>query len=271
MTRKPNFLDHEELASIHKLHREGKLDKAAKILLREELIPASVWQRVIESASITQQIGQQLAEINRINFSIDFSHIYATLNNIDTSSMRRAFNVSSEVVKLMQSLDVWQESYFQEIVKITDSLNEVTRRVSADLAAFQLAFQDIISSDIISDLIKLWEETEDAKEAFREAGWPITPSMTKQVKDRVVELHKQGKTGYASQVILGYYRRKNYQNLKLAIESWENHSLFKPRMHIIQDAFEAHCSGLYTLSVPALLPLVEGILLVLTFSVGSSV
>ena len=44
------------------------------------------------------------------------------------------------------------------------------------------------------------------------------------------------------------------------VESWRAHPLFESRMHIIDDALAAHKSKMYTLSVPALLPLVEGIL-----------
>jgi hypothetical protein len=224
-----------------------------------ELFNQSVLQQAVEAASIGQRFSQQLAELNRINFSIDIPRIYTALR-VDTSSLMRAFDVSSEIVRFTQSISVWQEAYTQQIAEMTRSLDAVSQRFTADLAAFRLAFQNIVSSDIISDLIKLLQENEDAAEAFRETGWPIAPSMPKQLKDRVVKLHKQGKTRYASQTILGYYRRNHHHNLTLTVESWQEHPLFAPRMHIIQRALEAHCNGNYILSIPALLPLVEGIL-----------
>jgi len=225
-----------------------------------ELFSQSALQQVVESAFPRQQLSQQLADLNRINFSIDIPKIYTALRVIDTSSLMRAFDVSSEIVKFTQSISGWQEAYSQQIAEIARNLDVISQRFTADLTAFRIAFQEIVSSGIINDLKLLQQESEDAAEAFKETGWPIAPSMPKQLKDRVVELHKNDRTRYASQTILGYYRRNNHRNLKLTIESWQSHPLFVPRMHIIHDALDAHCNGNYTLSIPALLPLIEGIL-----------
>jgi hypothetical protein len=59
---------------------------------------------------------------------------------------------------------------------------------------------------------------------------------------------------------MGYYQRDNYKYLIEAVQSWESHPLFVPRMHILKDALQAHCRGLYTLSVPALINQIEGVL-----------
>ena len=56
-----------------------------------------------------------------------------------------------------------------------------------------------------------------------------------------------------------YYQRQNHEQLINAVQEWESNHLFAPRMHIVKDALNAHCNGTYTLSIPALLPLIEGI------------
>ena len=84
--------------------------------------------------------------------------------------------------------------------------------------------------------------------------------MNRELRERVVLLHQQNKTRYISQVILGYYHKNNFEKLKGAIATWETNSLFSSRMHIFRAALKAHCEGTYTLSVPALLPQIEGIL-----------
>lgn len=225
-----------------------------------ESLSESLRYQVAEASSVSQQFGQHLAELNRASFSVGIPRTYTALTVVDTRSLMHAFDTSREIVKLAQSISVWREAHTQQIAEITRGLDSVSRRFAADLAAFRLAFQNIVSSGIISDLIELVRENQDAAEAFREAGWPIAPSMPKELKDRVVELHQQGKTRCASQPILGYYRRSDHHNLKLTVESWRVHPLFIPRMHIIESALEAHCSGNYALSIPALLPLIEGIL-----------
>ncbi len=223
------------------------------------LFNRSTLQQVAEAASISQRFSQQLAELNRINFSIHIPEIYASLQ-IDTSSLLCALDMSNEILKMTQAISVWRESYTQQIAEMTRSFDVISRRLTADFVAFRLSFQNIVSSDIISDLIRLVQENTGAAEAFKEAGWPIAPSMPKQLKDRVVALYQHGKTRYTSQTIMGYYRRNNYQNLVSAVERWQDHPLFAPRMHIIKDTLRAHCNGNYTLSIPTLLPQIEGIL-----------
>ena len=114
--------------------------------------------------------------------------------------------------------------------------------------------------EIFRGFEKIIEENERAVEAFRHAGWPIAPSMPKDLIARITELDAEGKTRFASQVIMSYYKRQNYKNLNSMVDGWETHPLFVPRMHIVKDALAAHCNGQYTLSIPALLPLIEGVL-----------
>jgi len=45
------------------------------------------------------------------------------------------------------------------------------------------------------------------------------------------------------------------------IENWAKNPYFDKRQKIIEDALDAHIDGKYTLSIPALLPMVEGILI----------
>ncbi len=62
------------------------------------------------------------------------------------------------------------------------------------------------------------------------------------------------------QIIVDYYEKENFSNLKSMIDDWRENPYFSNRMHIITDVLEAHIDGKFTLSIPALLPLVEGIL-----------
>ena len=160
---------------------------------------------------------------------------------IDFSSIL-PIGLNLPVLELIQSV--------QETQKIlSDSISSI---VSGALAGFD------------SPVFKLLEEQMDLDEetvkAFQKTGWAIAPSMPKSLLKRVVELHKSDKEKFTSQVIIGYYHRKTFQNLKDMVLSWQSHSLFTSRMHIFHDALEAHVKGQYTLSVPALMPQIEGIL-----------
>lgn len=100
----------------------------------------------------------------------------------------------------------------------------------------------------------------DSVEAFKNARWPISYSLPEDIRRRVVELDKSGKARQASKIIIGFYHRNDFQNLKQMVSRWNLHKFFIPRMEIFNDALISHCRKEYTLSVPALVPQIEGIL-----------
>lgn len=59
---------------------------------------------------------------------------------------------------------------------------------------------------------------------------------------------------------MGYFHRDTYANLKSMVDRWDDNKLIAPRMRIIRRALQAHCDKDYLLSVPALIPQIEGIL-----------
>lgn len=215
-----------------------------------------------QQKSILVQFVQQLNKphfVNQINLSTLVPDIYSAIPKIDTSSLVRAFDVSNEISKLFLGT-TWQETFAQQVNEFTLGLDTVTKRISIDISAFRLALDSIITLGIFGDLQGLIQFDEDAMEAFNAAGWSIAPSMGRELRERVVELFKQKKTRYISRVIMGYYHRNEYENLDSMVDSWRDHDLFIPRMHIIGDALDAHRNGKHTLSVPTLLPQIEGIL-----------
>jgi len=208
-----------------------------------------------KTASISQRIIEQFSRL-----TVPVPVVDLKLPAIDTSSWVRALDVSDSIVKLVQPVFEVQEALAKQVHEMTRGLDDITRRISADLAAAALSVQQTISLGVFDDLIQLLQAHQDAAEAFKAAGWPIAPSMPFELREHVVTMHKHGKTRYISRTIIGYYQRNNHQHLIETVDSWESHPLFAPRMHILQDALQAHCRGLYTLSVPALIPQIEGVL-----------
>ncbi len=96
---------------------------------------------------------------------------------------------------------------------------------------------------------------------FREAGFWVCPSMTLELLNELWVMFDAGSLdAEALKVALcQFYREDNYEYLRSAVNGWRSHALFEPRMPIFEDALTAHMRGMYTLSVPALLPHVEGI------------
>ncbi len=216
---------------------------------------SKMFREIGRTASINQQIIEQFS---KPTFPVPVFDLQ--LPAIDTSSWARALDVSDSIVELVQPVFEVPEALAKEVEDITRGLDDITRRMSTYLAAAALSVQQTISLGVLHDLRQLILAHRDAGEAFKAAGWPIAPSMPLKLRERVVTMHKQAKTRYISRTIMGYYQRNNHQHLIETIESWRSHPLFAPRMHILEDALQAHCRGLYTLSVPTLIPQIEGVL-----------
>jgi hypothetical protein len=152
----------------------------------------------------------------------------------------------------------------QNISDIQDSIKPIAKSVF-DLSSLGVSksLRDLtltLKSILDSPFFKQYRFDKETLDAFRDAGWPVAPSMSPSLRKRIVELHHQGKRKFASQVIIGYYHRNSYKILRKTVESWKEHRLFIPRMHILNSALDAHCRKQYILSVPSLLPQIEGIL-----------
>jgi hypothetical protein len=227
-------------------------------------------QLIIKSVGL-EQLQQPIAEMALVSkgFETQLSNIAQTIAQslsklavpaLDWMQLAEAMQVSSAIANLVQPATIINAELVQQIQSISQGLDDAVRAATANLAAVDVARRMFEQLEVFKNLHELIEEEETAAEAFHAAGWPIAPSMPKTLIRRVVKLHQEGKSRYVSQAIIGYYRRNNYSPLVEVVQRWRNHPLFALRTHIIEDALWAHRQGKYTLSVPALIAQVEGIM-----------
>jgi len=188
---------------------------------------------------------------------LSISNSIVSLYERDLSAFTEALSKSIEICKITQ---IATEAISPQITQFLSSMDSFTRTVTSDLAALRIAFESVRDSDAIRRLGEQLELDEKTVEAFNAANWPISPSMPGSLRKRVVAMYQEGKAGYATQTILGHYRKSNNKHLIDMVNTWRAHPLFGPRMHIIEDALRAHREGRFALSVPALIPQIEGIL-----------
>ena len=234
-------------------------DDLEKSLSQSAALGEIVRQQNAMLASIGKQLSEYVSSANLFNFSIQIPDIYSSLK-IDTAEWAKAVEISSGVFDSIKTLRVWSDVYTEQIQSLTKSLSFVGKRIAADFAAMNLSALNLGSLGIFDRLAEILEYHKGSAEAFKAAGWTIAPSMSRELREKVVLLHQQNKTRSISQVILGYYHRNDFEKLKAAVGTWETNPLFASRVHIFRAALKAHCEGTYTLSVPALLPQIEGIL-----------
>ena len=235
------------------------LDDLAKSMSQYAAIGEIANRQNAMLASIGKQLSEYISSANLFNFSIEIPDIYSSLK-INTAEWTKAVEISSDVFDSIKTLSTWSGVYTEQIQSLTESLSFVGKRIAADFAAMNLSALNLSSLGIFDRLAELVEYHKGSAETFKAAGWTIAPSMSRELREKVVLLHQQNKTRYISQVILGYYHKNGFEKLKGAVATWETNPLFSSRMHIFRAALKAHCEGTYTLSVPALLPQIEGIL-----------
>lgn len=209
-----------------------------------------------------KQISHQLSIINQLNYSIQIPYGYLQFPEIDISSFNQSLGIASIISNTIQSIDpsLGTGAFLTHVASLTNGLNAITKRMVADIAAIDFAWKNIISTDLLKKLHDAIQAKQDEVEAFCNASWPIAPSMTSELRIKVVNLSQRGKGRFISQIIIGFYRKNEYARLVETINGWKKHHLISSRMHIINDALDAHKHGKYTLSIPALIPQIEGIL-----------
>jgi hypothetical protein len=185
----------------------------------------------------------------------------------------------------------YPERFYQALlVYIEDAIQSIRGAVSQfanALAQHQIVLNQIIANitqpliqqfnqvqvDFDRSLVSIWQtfkqyhdQTEIASKEISgplvQAGFWFPPSGSFELIRAIRELksQQQATPENVRKVVVEYYEQDDYSNLRNTVNTWGENPYFANRMHIIADALEAHINGKYTLSIPALLPLVEGIL-----------
>jgi len=193
-----------------------------------------------------KQVSQE--ELDRINeaarvISLNLApNLQPWLDAINTGLMQ----------KFQSSLDTINANIAQNFQPMLDAIN-------ASIATLLQRFEEALKpQQWFLQLVEGLEKADNITEAFQECDLWLSPSMV-ELTGKVLQLYSEGKKQVIPSVVCRYYQKNNYAILRKTVSYWENNRFFRPRMKIFYDALEAHINGKYTLSVPTLLPHIEGI------------
>ncbi len=88
--------------------------------------------------------------------------------------------------------------------------------------------------------------------------WPV-PGLPVEFYEGVLILIEKGETRRVNRYICDWFRWNRYRRLTRMARRWDDNRYFRRRRPIYRQALTGHRRGLYSLTVPALVPLVEGI------------
>jgi hypothetical protein len=158
--------------------------------------------------------------------------------------------MSNKKIKRLRDLNSKEKKEFlMQVIEFADQLTET--------------FSEILSenSESITDAVE--KHSEVVLPLLRKAKLWYFQSMPIEIARDLRQLAEQEMeitVEKIEQVFIDYYSVGNYDILKRMVLSWFDSPFFDKRKVIIEDALGAHMSGKFTLSIPALLPQVEGIL-----------
>lgn len=169
-------------------------------------------------------------------------------------------------LNIQQVLAPFQETVNKAVgaVKLVhDFHSEMQRSVEEWMGQQQLSWArmaEMVSSAALSFEMYRNVEAPEACAVLCQAGWLRMDRHFSVTELREsLELHKtQGETAM-NDAILAYFSEDNFALLETMSTSWNSVPYLRDRQKIIRDALFAHRNGLYTLSIPTLLPFVDGL------------
>jgi hypothetical protein len=157
-----------------------------------------------------------------------------------------SFNQAAAVVRAFADFhDKLRQSVRQWLIENQEGLSRMAQLMAAALAEFE-QYRN--------------EEEAEACALLSQAGWlRMDHHFSMPELRESVLLHKTQGESAINDAILGYFNRDNSASLDEMSKGWLTIPYLRDRENIVRDAVYAHKSRMFTLSIPALLPLVDGL------------
>ncbi|MBW2003422.1 MAG: hypothetical protein JRI72_02250 [Deltaproteobacteria bacterium] len=181
-----------------------------------------------------------------INSALSTQRMLASIK-IPATTIERLFN------QAQKATEIWNKIDFSQITKSITTIEKVFSTI---------AWENVIKqSEQIFKILKDLELTEDtvkeANEELMKMGWWIYPEWTIPSLKHIAKACREGKTEEVRQEIIGFFDK---DRLKLIVKSWKKNPKLNSRYKSLKDGVWAHKQRKYTLSIPTVLPHVEGII-----------
>ncbi len=212
-------------------------------------------QRQMFDSVIRPTIAQQIIHMD-LNFpkTTIADSILSQLRVLDTIDRRlvRVLN-SSAVAQTIQTIgsSAWMTQFTEISAQFQTTIDRLSLSINRELFTALLP---------LKELAERIGEASSVRDAFCHYNLWLAPSMSEELVGKIVRLYEaDAGSGTVHSMVSRYYAKENWCRLEEVVERCRNNSLFKSRMKLIEEAFQAHREGLYSLSVTGLLVHLEGI------------
>lgn len=146
----------------------------------------------------------------------------------------------SQMEELRGTLAPLVESMTEQILKRIGSITEKLNEIGAEIE----------------------KQSRVAGPALKEAGFWVPEHASQEFLEKLflIAANESRPAEHIRQLFVAEYHADNFALLRDIAESWFGNNYFDGRQSVIKAAFDAHTRKEYELSIPALLPVIEGIL-----------
>ncbi|NMB97456.1 MAG: hypothetical protein GYA02_12745 [Clostridiaceae bacterium] len=221
--------------------------------------------------SVSKSIYQMQSSLASISSMVNpaIQNVYSSIDSISDILLPINMDYLQRIIETQESVKRSLNINFQNNIKIFTEgikgilgpelagfkINELQQNLINNITPFILSAQKtlIARKNINNNL------TNRAKIMFRYEWWLIDSlpiSIINYIYDNGDDLTKQD----VDDIICEYYKNNEYSGLERILKSWNELPYYATRRKQIRDAFYAHKLGLYSLSIPVLGMMLEGVI-----------
>jgi hypothetical protein len=174
----------------------------------------------------------------------------------------------SEQIKSIPLPSLIDSSIIDSIAKIPVPNERLIQLISKQVNGLTAVLDKVSIPSLISSTGRLIDAQNNYKEREKQyvyvlakCGWPplwdIPIHYIRKINKTYEEMDFDDFSIYINKWILDFYTAEVFDSM---IERWTTVEIIKKRLHILKDVIKAHLNKDYTLSIPTLLPQIEGTL-----------
>ena len=205
-------------------------------------------KEIIRLQKASKLAQEAFAQIPKEHFRMAFDAQKMLANfSIPTDEFKQLQKASKRISELRKTID---------FSALSSHIAEIQKKLSS-IAWEQFLTANSLAKKTLKQLQFTEKLMREANEALIQIGWWVYPEWSLLSLKEVVTACKEGRNEEIRQEIIEFF---NKDRLIQLTKKWKKNSKLTHRYKSLKDAVWAHDKKKYTLSIPALLPHIEGII-----------
>lgn len=255
----------KQLAVASNAYRDISVGVTMQLQKQSEPLRAGLLniQKNVQKVGLQMGLASQALQLHSFKYDKIISNINSTreaLINSNIQGIRSALMEAQVGSRLLES----------QLKGIKQSLSFVTKFNYGDkLISFDSLNKNILKgirpfitdlNSIILSRNNIKESIKNKAEAMNSFDWWIISSLPITIINEIDKNKEKLAKDEVDYIICNFYNESNFKELDRVVEKWANLSYFNNRVDILKDSIEVHKIGKYSLTVPTLVPIIEGVI-----------